>query len=76
MTSASLASLPVLKTPMLLGMLEYAFAPRSFAARNARRLGRVYRVRGAHGELVWSDPAVADSWLSEYQAATSPSRRS
>lgn len=25
---------------------------------------------------LWSDPAVADSWLSEYQAATSPSRRS
>lgn len=52
MSSSALISLPKPKTPQLLGVLEYAFAPRRFAARNAKSLGRVYRVDGATGPIV------------------------
>jgi cytochrome P450 len=57
MSSSALISLPKPKTPPLLGVLEYAFAPRRFAERNARQLGRVYRVDSATGTIVvTSDP--------------------
>lgn len=57
MSPRELTSLPKPKTPQLLGVLEYAFAPRRFAARNAKSLGRVYRVDGATGTIVvTSDP--------------------
>jgi cytochrome P450 len=57
MSQSAVTSLPTSKTPQLLGLLEYAFAPRRFAARNAKSLGRVYRVDGATGTLViTSDP--------------------
>jgi cytochrome P450 len=57
MSPRALTSLPKPKTPQLLGVLEYAFAPRRFAARNAKSLGRVYRVDSATGTLVvTSDP--------------------
>jgi cytochrome P450 len=36
--------LPCGRTPALFNTLEYAFAPRRFARRNAARLGRVYRM--------------------------------
>ena len=53
----ALSSLPKPKTPQLLGVLEYAFAPRRFAARHAKSLGRVYRVDGGAGTFViTSDP--------------------
>ena len=57
MSARPLTALPKPKTPQLLGVLEYAFAPRRFAARNAKSLGRVYRVDGATGTIVvTSDP--------------------
>jgi cytochrome P450 len=52
MSARALTTLPKPKTPQLLGVLEYAFAPRRFAARNAKNLGRVYRVDGATGTIV------------------------
>ena len=52
MTARALTTLPKPKTPQLLGVLEYAFAPRRFAVRNAKSLGRVYRVDGATGTIV------------------------
>ena len=52
MSARALTTLPKPKTPQLLGVLEYAFAPRRFAARNAKSLGRVYRVDGATGTIV------------------------
>lgn len=52
MTAHAITALPKPKTPQLLGLLEYAFAPRRFAARHAKRLGRVYRVDGATGTIV------------------------
>ena len=57
MSARALSTLPKPKTPQLLGVLEYAFAPRRFAARYAKSLGRVYRVDGATGTIVvTSDP--------------------
>jgi cytochrome P450 len=57
MSVRALTTLPKPKTPQLLGVLEYAFAPRRFAARHAKSLGRIYRVDGATGTIVvTSDP--------------------
>lgn len=47
MSTHALSALPQPNTPQWFGVLEYAFAPRRFAARNAKSLGRVYRVDGA-----------------------------
>ena len=52
MSTSNLASLPRTAAPRILGILEYAMAPRRFALRNVKHFGRCYRVRGFDGDIV------------------------